>query len=220
MGVQAIVDVQVKGGAAEADGRLMHGDQILSVNGEDMRQATQEDAATILKTCMGKVVLEMGRLKHSSRGSSRRNSGSSSGGVRKSDSNVSAHRYGDRKGKHAKDSSDDKSSGREDGDVRGATPPLPSTPAQQPPQYNTITLDRGPEGLGFSIVGGHGSPHGDLPIFVKTVFAKGAAADDGRLKRGDQIVAVNGETLEGATHEKAVTILKNCKGTVGLTIVS
>lgn len=42
----------------------------------------------------------------------------------------------------------------------------------RPPQYKTITLDRGPDGLGFSIVGGFGSPHGDLPIYVKTVFAK------------------------------------------------
>lgn len=42
----------------------------------------------------------------------------------------------------------------------------------RPPQYKTITLDRGADGLGFSIVGGYGSPHGDLPIYVKTVFAK------------------------------------------------
>ena len=39
----------VKGGASEADGRLMQGDQILSVNGEDMRSATQEYAAAFLK---------------------------------------------------------------------------------------------------------------------------------------------------------------------------
>lgn len=41
-----------------------------------------------------------------------------------------------------------------------------------PPQYKSITLGRGPDGLGFSIVGGYGSPHGDLPIYVKTVFGK------------------------------------------------
>uniref|UniRef100_A0A8C7Z8C0 Multiple PDZ domain crumbs cell polarity complex component n=1 Tax=Oryzias sinensis TaxID=183150 RepID=A0A8C7Z8C0_9TELE len=89
-----------------------------------------------------------------------------------------------------------------------------------PPQYKTITLERGPDGLGFSIVGGHGSPHGDLPIYVKTVFGKGAAAEDGRLKRGDQIIAVNGQTLEGVTHEEAVGILKRTKGTVTLTVLS
>ena len=34
---------------AEADGRLMQGDQILAVNGEDMRSITQEQAAAMLK---------------------------------------------------------------------------------------------------------------------------------------------------------------------------
>ena len=32
---------QVKGGAAEADGRLMQGDQILNVNGSDLKTASQ-----------------------------------------------------------------------------------------------------------------------------------------------------------------------------------
>lgn len=44
--------------------------------------------------------------------------------------------------------------------------------SSSPPQYKTMNLERGPDGLGFSIVGGHGSPHGDLPIYVKTVFGK------------------------------------------------
>lgn len=126
------------------------------------------------------------------------------------------------------------------------TAPRPFFPPFSPPQYKTITLERGPDGLGFSIVGGHGSPHGDLPIYVKTVFGKvsgggrepfrlcakkgatliqtagfqGAAAEDGRLKRGDQIIAVNGQTLEGVTHEEAVGILKRTKGTVTLTVLS
>ena len=39
----------MKGGVAEADGRLMAGDQILQVNNEDMRNSTQEQAAAILK---------------------------------------------------------------------------------------------------------------------------------------------------------------------------
>lgn len=88
------------------------------------------------------------------------------------------------------------------------------------PQMKTITLERGSDGLGFSIVGGHGSPHGDLPIYIKTVFAKGAASEDGRLKRGDQILSVNGESLEGVTHEEAVNILKRAKGQITLTVLS
>lgn len=39
-------------------------------------------------------------------------------------------------------------------------------------KYKSVTLERGSSGLGFSIVGGFGSPHGDLPIYIKTIFNK------------------------------------------------
>ena len=45
-------------------------------------------------------------------------------------------------------------------------------PLCRPPRARSICLEKGSEGLGFSIVGGFGSPHGDLPIYVKTVFSK------------------------------------------------
>lgn len=43
----------MKGGIAEADGRLQAGDQILSVNGEDLKNATQDVAASALKVKHG-----------------------------------------------------------------------------------------------------------------------------------------------------------------------
>lgn len=39
----------VKGGIADTNGRLMQGDQILTVNGEDVRNANQEAVAALLK---------------------------------------------------------------------------------------------------------------------------------------------------------------------------
>uniref|UniRef100_A0A3B4GA71 PDZ domain-containing protein n=1 Tax=Pundamilia nyererei TaxID=303518 RepID=A0A3B4GA71_9CICH len=64
----------VRGGAAELDGRLMQGDQILSVNGDDARHSSQEAVAAILKCARGPVLLELGRLKAASWITSRRNS--------------------------------------------------------------------------------------------------------------------------------------------------
>jgi multiple PDZ domain protein len=57
-----IADI-VKGGTAESDGRLSPGDQIVKVNGEDVCHMTQECAAALLKTLMGKVSLTIARLK-------------------------------------------------------------------------------------------------------------------------------------------------------------
>uniref|UniRef100_A0A8C2T970 Multiple PDZ domain protein n=1 Tax=Coturnix japonica TaxID=93934 RepID=A0A8C2T970_COTJA len=307
----------VKGGIADTDGRLMQGDQILTVNGEDVRNANQEAVAALLKCSLGTVRLEVGRIKagpfHSERRTSQSRSGSLSsfsigasassppevfesslkkntgkislvfplgpadslgvsiaGGVGSPlgdipifiammhPNGVAAQtqklRVGDRIVSICGTSTEGmthsqavsilkNASGTIElqvvagGDVSVITgqqqdPPTSSlslaglTPTGifqddlGPPQYKTITLERGPDGLGFSIVGGYGSPHGDLPIYVKTVFAKGAAAEDGRLKRGDQIIAVNGQSLEGVTHEEAVAILKRTKGTVTLTVLS
>ena len=50
----------------------------------------------------------------------------------------------------------------------------------------TIVLVKGMsgKGLGFTIVGGKGSPHGDMPVYVKSILPGGAAEADGRMRRG------------------------------------
>ncbi|KAM4052814.1 multiple PDZ domain protein isoform 2-T2 [Anomaloglossus baeobatrachus] len=317
----------VKGGITETDGRLMQGDQILTVNGEDVRNATQESVAALLKCSLGAVKLEVGRIKAGPFHSERR----TSQGSHVSDGSNSLTSFNfPPSGSFAAETVESASKKNEAPDIQGlrtveiikgpsdslgisiaggvgsplgdvpifiammhangvvaqtqklrvgdrivsicGTPTEGMTHSQAvsllknatgtmelqvvaggdvsvvtghqqehvgtavsfsglasssilqddlgPPQYKTIILDRGPDGLGFSIVGGYGSPHGDLPIYVKTVFSKGAASEDGRLNRGDQIIAVNGQSLEGVTHEEAVAILKRTKGTVTLTVLS
>ncbi|KAJ6662571.1 hypothetical protein lerEdw1_011708 [Lerista edwardsae] len=321
----------VKGGAADLDGRLIQGDQILSVNGEDVRRASQEVVATILKCAQGLVQLEIGRLragswlssrktaqnsqvsqhsvpshfhptfapvistlqsfvstKRSSADSSHRNSvgadmsprtveiargpsdalgisiaggkgsplgdipifiamiqasgvaarthklkvgdrivsinGQSLDGLSHADAvNLLKNAYGSIILQVVADTNISAIASQLESMTAGTniSPPTEHYPEDsEVPQPKLIVLEKGSDGLGFSIVGGYGSPHGDLPIYVKTIFAKGAAADDSRLKRGDQILAVNGESLESVTHEQAVAILKRQKGTVTLTVLS
>ena len=170
-----------KGGAADADGRLVQGDQILAVNGNDLTNSSQEEAAPVLKMAQGKILMQVRRL-----------------------------RVGNRRHQQQQQQNKD-----QDGQGDKSLPPQPvmnGNPA-------VIELKRGEHGLGFSIVGGFGSPHGDMPVYVKTVFDTGAAAEHGGLKRGDQILSVNGISLEGLTHLEAVNILKNCEGTVTLHII-
>uniref|UniRef100_A0A3Q4HH34 PDZ domain-containing protein n=1 Tax=Neolamprologus brichardi TaxID=32507 RepID=A0A3Q4HH34_NEOBR len=83
-----------------------------------------------------------------------------------------------------------------------------------------IELEKDPaaHGLGISLTGNKDGSRARMGVYVAAIDPLGPAADsDGRLKRGDQIIAVNGHCLEGVTHAEAVDILKKTKGTVVLT---
>ncbi|GMR49053.1 hypothetical protein PMAYCL1PPCAC_19248, partial [Pristionchus mayeri] len=69
----------------------------------------------------------------------------------------------------------------------------------------TVNLIRKPQGFGFRLLGGMET---DTPLTVGQIVAGGAAADDGRLKEGDEIIEIDGRRVEGASHTEAVSLLE------------
>ncbi|XP_016378341.1 ligand of Numb protein X 2-like isoform X2 [Sinocyclocheilus rhinocerous] len=73
-----------------------------------------------------------------------------------------------------------------------------------------ITVKKEPhESLGMTVAGGRGSKSGELPIFVTSVQPHGCLSRDGRIKRGDVLLSINGQDLTYLSHSEAVGTLKS-----------
>ncbi|XP_067654959.1 protein lin-7 homolog C-like [Haliotis asinina] len=78
-----------------------------------------------------------------------------------------------------------------------------------------VLLPKTEEGLGFNVMGGKEQ---NSPIYISRIIPGGVADRHQGLKRGDQLLSVNGVSVEGEHHEKAVELLKEATGTVSLVV--
>ncbi|XP_031783995.1 disks large 1 tumor suppressor protein isoform X10 [Nasonia vitripennis] len=78
----------------------------------------------------------------------------------------------------------------------------------------TITLNKGPRGLGFNIVGGEDG----AGIYISYILAGGPADNDGKLQKGDRLLNVNGIDFSIISHEEAAKVLKGTDGKVTLIV--
>ena len=68
--------------------------------------------------------------------------------------------------------------------------------------------------MGFTFVGGN-----DVPFYIKDIAKDGVADKDGRLQRGDQLIAVNGIPIQGASYQYVLENLKKVQGDIKLTVI-
>ncbi|XP_044622211.2 tyrosine-protein phosphatase non-receptor type 13 isoform X1 [Equus asinus] len=85
---------------------------------------------------------------------------------------------------------------------------FPSSPPK-PGDIFEVELAKNDNSLGISVTGGVNTSVRHGGIYVKAVIPKGAAESDGRIHKGDRVLAVNGVSLEGTTHKQAVETLRN-----------
>ncbi|XP_028832481.1 multiple PDZ domain protein isoform X2 [Denticeps clupeoides] len=187
----------MRGGVAELDGRLLLGDQILSVNGEDIRAETEESARSLLQVqSRGEsVVLEVARYRatpHQQLDSQVGNSDPFS---------------------HTPVSSSDYGSAQ--GDSRS------SHSLDECPERKTVILQKHgvSDSLGISVSGGAGSLHGSH-IYISWIDPSGLAAQTHQLNVGDRIVNIDGTPTEGMSHAQVGHLLKNAFGTITLQVIS
>ncbi|XP_067842384.1 disks large homolog 2 isoform X2 [Heptranchias perlo] len=194
----------IDGGAAQKDGTLQIGDRLLMVNNYSLEEIAHEEAVAVLKNTSDVVYLKVGKpttvyindpygppdITHSY-------SPSMENHILSSPGNNDALDY--------KTSLPQISSGR-----YSLLPKhmLGEDDINREPRK--FVLYRGSTGLGFNIVGGEDGEG----IFISFILAGGPADLSGELRRGDQILSVNGIDLRVATHEQAAVALKGAGQTV------
>ncbi|XP_032854877.2 E3 ubiquitin-protein ligase LNX isoform X2 [Tyto alba] len=180
------------GGVISRDSRIKTGDILLNVNGIDLTGVSRSEAVALLKNTNSAVVLKALELRAC-----------------------------------------------EAQEERGRLPPPEATQATSErsewspswvmwlelPRYlyscKEIVLRRNTSGsLGFSIVGGYEEHTGNKPFFIKSIVGGTPAYNDGRIRCGDILLAVNGRNTSGMMHACLARMLKDLKGKITLTIVS
>eukprot|EP00058_Branchiostoma_floridae_P000071 XP_002585559.1 hypothetical protein BRAFLDRAFT_111838 [Branchiostoma floridae] len=226
----------VEGGLAATDGRLRPRDVILEINGQDMRQATSEQAAELIQYIILMVYHYIidDILPLSCRGYPCELSinGTTLVGLTHEEA-VGVLRASAlsqcillRAMAPARDGDSDE---EEEDDFDEEDPTTGKTPSwimwMRLPEIcqvpKSVQLERGQSGsLGFSIVGGCDGIHGKQPILVKSIVPGGSADRDGRLRCGDLILSANGHLMTSISHTMSVTLLKRLQGSVMLAVVS
>lgn len=92
--------------------------------------------------------------------------------------------------------------------------------AMLPDNCVRVKLTRGPNGYGFSIIGGVDQAYlqNDSGIFITRIGRKGTAAFSGTLAVGDKIISVNGESTDGLLHTDVLEMFHKANKQVDLVI--
>ncbi|XP_019595684.2 E3 ubiquitin-protein ligase LNX isoform X4 [Rhinolophus sinicus] len=180
------------GGVISKDGRIKTGDILLNVNGTELTEVNRSEAVALLKSTSSSMVLKALEVEQCEP---------------QEDSNSPA----------ALDSNHNRA------------PPGDWSPSWvmwlKLPRYlyncKDVILRRNTAGsLGFCIVGGYEEYNGNKPFFIKSIVEGTPAYNDGRIRCGDILLAVNGRSTSGMTHACLARMLKELKGKITLTIVS
>uniref|UniRef100_A0A7N8XF21 Membrane-associated guanylate kinase, WW and PDZ domain-containing protein 1 n=1 Tax=Mastacembelus armatus TaxID=205130 RepID=A0A7N8XF21_9TELE len=176
----------IEGSPADRCGKLKVGDRILAVNGCSITNKSHSDIVNLIKEAGNTVTLRIIPGDESSNASLLTN-------AEKIATITTTHTAQQQAAPEARSNTKPK---QESFDFK----------APQDAEFYSVDLERDNKGFGFSLRGGR---EYNMDLYVLRLAEEGAAVRNGKMRVGDEILEINGESTKGMKHARAIELIKS-----------
>ncbi|XP_029132389.1 membrane-associated guanylate kinase, WW and PDZ domain-containing protein 1 isoform X5 [Labrus bergylta] len=178
----------IEGSPADRCGKLKVGDRILAVNCCSITNKSHSDIVNLIKEAGNTVSLRIIPGDESSNASLLTN-------AEKIATITTTH------------TPQQTTESRNNSKSKGAPPPPPTqSQTSQDAEFYSVDLERDSKGFGFSLRGGR---EYNMDLYVLRLAEDGAAVRNGKMRVGDEILEINGESTKNMKHSRAIELIKN-----------
>ncbi|XP_053576983.1 membrane-associated guanylate kinase, WW and PDZ domain-containing protein 1 isoform X4 [Bombina bombina] len=181
----------IEGSPADRCGKLKVGDRILAVNGCSITNKSHSDIVNLIKEAGNTVTLRIIPGDESSNASLLTN-------AEKIATITTTHTP-----QTIPQETKNNAKPKQEPQFEFKTPPANT---QQEQEFYSVELDRGLKGFGFSLRGGR---EYNMDLYVLRLAEDGPAERCGKMRIGDEILEINGETTKNMKHARAIELIKN-----------
>ncbi|XP_061641936.1 membrane-associated guanylate kinase, WW and PDZ domain-containing protein 1b isoform X4 [Phyllopteryx taeniolatus] len=189
----------IEGSPADRCGKLKVGDRILAVNSCSITNKSHSDIVNLIKEAGNTVTLRIIPGDESSNASLLTN-------AEKIATITTTHTAQQQAAPEARNNTKPK---QESFDFKAPQAPPPQLPTQvsaQDSEFYSADLERDSKGFGFSLRGGR---EYNMDLYVLRLAEDGAAVRNGKMRVGDEILEINGESTKGMKHSRAIELIKS-----------
>ncbi|XP_067359598.1 membrane-associated guanylate kinase, WW and PDZ domain-containing protein 1b isoform X4 [Channa argus] len=189
----------IEGSPADRCGKLKVGDRILAVNGCSITNKSHSDIVNLIKEAGNTVTLRIIPGDESSNASLLTN-------AEKIATITTTHTPQQQAAPEARNNTKPKQESFEFKPPQGPPPQPPTQVSTQDAEFYSVDLERDNKGFGFSLRGGS---EYNMDLYVLRLAEDGAAVRNGKMRVGDEILEINGESTKGMKHARAIELIKS-----------
>ncbi|XP_035007129.1 membrane-associated guanylate kinase, WW and PDZ domain-containing protein 1b isoform X3 [Hippoglossus stenolepis] len=189
----------IEGSPADRCGKLKVGDRILAVNGCSITNKSHSDIVNLIKEAGNTVTLRIIPGDESSNASLLTN-------AEKIATITTTHTPQQQAAPEARNNTKPKQESFEFIPPQGPPPQPPTQVSSQDAEFYSVDLERDNKGFGFSLRGGR---EYNMDLYVLRLAEDGAAVRNGKIRVGDEILEINGESTKGMKHARAIELIKS-----------